>query len=229
MKTRFIAAGLAIGMMLAVGAAGCRSAPPPAEPAKKPGATSAAQPAASAVPETPPAVTLQLARALPQGVTAQVQDVAVPISVRSRYQPVARLAAGEYQIWGIKKGGVLEEGATRYTPSADKKLVEVLVLFENHSDKEQTVDISGLTLATSGGNAEPWEVVPGATFENYAKLAERLRLARGAPTPDTREEIVHKLTVKGPLYCTLGPQQRTWLAAVFLVPRDVREARLAIQ
>jgi len=102
-------------------------------------------------------------------------------------------------------------------------------VFENRGDKEQTVDISAITLATSGGNAEPWEVVPGATFENYAKLAERLRLARGAPTPDTREEIVPKMTAKGPLYCALGPRQRTWLAAVFLVPRDVREARLSIQ
>jgi hypothetical protein len=155
--------------------------------------------------------------------------VVAPVSVRSRYQTVARLAASEYQVWGIKKGGVLEEGAARYTPSADKKLVEVLVMFENRGDKEQTVDISAITLVTSGGNAEPWEVLLGGTYENYAKLAERLRLARGAPTPDTREEIVPKMTAKGPLYCALGPQQRTWLAVVFLVPRDVREARLSIQ
>ena len=143
----------------------------------------------------------------------------------SRYGVLSTFPKGTYQPWHMTAGSVVNRTVAKVPDDKDKKIVEILVYVSNNGARTQTFRFENVGIAIPGHDTvAPFEFLFAGVVGDHDELSQALSLGKKAED----KSMMIKLSIEGGLSCDLKPKEKTWMALVFLVPRDSKDAALRL-
>ncbi len=154
-----------------------------------------------------------------------VEALRVP-HVNVRYQTVKHLPKADYEGWQMSADGLFGETMSELPKDPGAGLLELLLVATNTGQHEVKLEFTKPKLELLTREAlMPWEWLFPGIYDGYEDLARVLSLS-GKP-PEEGSAFV-QLSCEGDCYCPLKGGRQTWLALIYPLPRNVKEANLFV-
>lgn len=158
--------------------------------------------------------------------SAKILAISAVKNMSSRYGIIKKFPEGEFQPWHMTAGSVIAQAVVSTPSTVDRKIVELLVSVSNDSGANQTIQWQDVGIAIpKHDKAVPFEFLFSGVVGDYDSLAHVLGLNDKAAADD---KTIVKLNIEGGLSCDMKPKEKTWIAIVFIVPKDASGGQFSV-